>query len=106
MDTPPSDPQNPPSEGPVTPSGPPPNPPTPVAPPEPPPAATIVREGTKTEREMALEKDLQAREQRLAELEDENRKLKTPPTPPTPPARTDKAKRRWLKGGTFFEDED
>jgi hypothetical protein len=64
-----------------------------------------VREGTKTEKEVALERDLKAREQRLAELEDENRRLKTPATPPANP-KADKAKRSWMAGGTFFDEED
>lgn len=103
MDNPPSDPQNPPSVPTVAPPGPPVGPPTPVAPPNPPPAATIVLEGNRTERELALERDIKAREQRLAELEDENRRLKTV-TPPAKPA--DEKKKGWLSGATFFDEED
>jgi len=54
----------------------------------PPPAAVIVAEGTRTERELELEEELQAerttrrnRELTIAELEDENFRLKTPPAP-------------------------
>jgi hypothetical protein len=67
-----------------------------------------VLEGTKTERELALERDkarlaadLKARETRLAELEDENHRLKAVPTPSDP----DPVKRGWLAGATFFDDE-
>ena len=74
-------------------------PPTAVPPQDVPPAAEIVVKGSKTERESTLERDLKSRETRIAELEDENHRLKTPPTPQ--PA---KEKRSWLNGATFFED--
>jgi cell shape-determining protein MreC len=68
----------------------------------PPPAATIEAAGTKSERDIALEGELEkerqahattaaekkAREQRINDLEDELRKLKEVPKPtptPTPP---------------------
>lgn len=78
----------------------------------PPPAAKVVLEGTKTEREIALERDkeklsktLKDREVRIAEQEDELRALKTPPpSPPVPEAKA--VKRSWLSGGTFFDDGD
>ena len=70
--------------------------------PETPPAAKVVVEGTKTERELRLERDLKVRETRLAELEDENRQLKTLPKPPGPPPAREKSS--WLSGATFFED--
>jgi hypothetical protein len=67
-----------------------------------------VLEGTKTERELALERekarlaaDLKARETRLAELEDENHRLKSVPTPVNPKG----VKAHWLAGATFFDDE-
>ena len=63
----------------------------------PPPAAKIVVEGTKTERELVLERDLKEREGRIANLEDENRRLKTPPTP-----RPGKEKSDWLGLDGFF----
>jgi len=75
-------------------------PPTPVAPQPAPPAAEIVVKGTKTEREATLERDLKTRETRIAELEDENHRLKTPPTPQP----TVEEKRSWLSGATFFEE--
>ncbi len=62
-----------------------------------PPAAKIVKEGTKTERELALERDIKERETRIAELEDENRQLKTPPTPRPAPKPAKKAR------ATFFD---
>lgn len=67
--------------------------PTPAAP----PAGLVVKQGSKTEREMALERDLKSRETRIAELEDENRTLKTPPPQPKPkdPA---PEKKSWLRG--------
>ena len=95
-------PQNPPATPPASPPGPteaPVTPPTGQAPPAPPAAAKIVVEGTKTERELALERQLKERETRLSELEDQNRQLKTPPTPAKP-----QEKRSWLSGATFFED--
>jgi len=48
-----------------------------------------VLEGQHTEREAALAKTLKERETRLAELEDENRALKTVKLPPTPKAKKD-----------------
>ena len=97
---PPADPQPPPSPPPPEP----PEPPTPPNPPAPSPiAAKTVLEGTKTERELTLERKLTERERRLAELEDENRTLKTPPTPPTPKRRPEKA--NWMKGLTFFDED-
>ncbi len=72
--------------------------PTGEAPVAPPPAAKIVLEGTKTEREVALERQVKERETRLSELEDENRRLKTPPTPTKA-----QEKGSWLTGATFFE---
>ena len=90
---------------------PPPNPPGapsggPAAPPlerpsgAPPGAAQTVLEGKKTERELALENQLKATQTRTAELEDENRRLKSVSAPPTP-----KKKKHWLDGGTFFHDD-
>jgi len=70
--------------------------------PIPPPAATIVAEGPRNEREVALERDLKQRETRLAELEDENRRLKVVTHSP----KAEKAKKGWLSGATFFPDED
>ncbi len=68
----------------------------------PPPAAQIVLEGTRTERELALERDIKDREIRIAELEDQNRQLKTPPTPaPRKPA---PEKKSWLSGATLLDD--
>ena len=67
----------------------------------PPPAATIVLEGTKTERELALERDVKEREMRIAELEDQNRQLKTPPTPAP---RKLAEKKSWLSGATLLDD--
>lgn len=88
-----------PSEGPLqTPAEAPSSPSEPSPCPAPPPAAKIVLEGTKTERELVLERELKERETRLSELEDENRMLKTPPSPKPAPQ-----KRHWLEGGTFFE---
>lgn len=92
------------TEDPANPSPTPPEKPTaapetaPVVPPanSPPPAAEIVLTGTKNEREAALERDLKVRESRINELEDENRKLKTPPAP------RPQQKKDWLEGGTFF----
>jgi hypothetical protein len=75
-------------------------PPKPQASPAPPPAATIVLEGTKTERELALERSLKERETKINQLEDDNRKLKGLGTP----AKTEPApqKKSFLEGGTFF----
>ncbi len=54
--------------------------------PAPPPAAQVVATGTRSEREVKLEQELSVRdvtlkqrEQRIAQLEDENHKLKTIP---------------------------
>jgi hypothetical protein len=63
-------------------------------------AAKTVLEGTKTERELALERQMKERETRVAELEDENRRLKTPPA-----AKPPQEKPSWLAGSTFFADE-
>lgn len=70
----------------------------------PPPAASAVLSGTRTEGDTdlgaELEKERAARKAeqiRLAELEDENRRLKTPPPNPATAQ-----KRSWLEGGTFF----
>lgn len=78
-------------------------PPEPPGPASPPPAAKIVLEGEKTEKELALERKLKERETRLSELEDENHQLKTPAQNPPSPAR-EKKKSSWLSGATFFED--
>lgn len=80
----------------------------PQAPPEgpgpasPPPAAKIVLEGHKTERELALERQLKERETRLSELEDQNHQLKNPPQIPPRPVREKKSS--WMDGATFFEE--
>lgn len=62
------------------------NPPTennpPPAPPAPPPAATTVLQGTRTEREIELEKKLKDREIELAHVQDENHQLKQVPASP------------------------
>jgi hypothetical protein len=62
-----------------------------------PPAGHVVKHGTKTERELALERDLKAVQTRNAELEDINRTLRETPQPP---ARPDPApqKKSWLDG--------
>ena len=94
-------PQPPPETPPSPPSDPgpaPEDPPQPGPTPAPPRAGRIVVTGEKTERELSLERNLRDRETRLAELEDENRRLKTPPQPRPAPQ-----KRSWLEGGTFFE---
>jgi len=75
--------------------------PSPQGPAAPPPAAQIVVQGTKTEREMVLERELRERETRLSEVEDENRRLKDVPKPKPP---RPEAKKHWLSGATFFED--
>jgi hypothetical protein len=66
----------------------PPNPPAPPQTPstgnppaEPPPAARIVAEGQRTERELTLERRTRELETRVSELEDENHQLKTPAAP-------------------------
>jgi len=64
--------------------------------PAPPPAAEIVIKGKKTERELALERELKERETRLSELEDENRQLKTIEKGRKP------SERDW--GNTFFDE--
>lgn len=85
--------------------------PAPAPAPEPanPPAADLVLKGKKTEREVALESDLETernshaktskekkeRELRIAELEDELHRLKTPPA---------KARRLLPDISEFFED--
>jgi len=60
-----------------------------------------VLEGQRTKKEVAMERKLREREQRLSELEDENRTLKTPAPKPTPEPAPEKSS--WLKGATFFE---
>lgn len=89
---------------PATPSGAPSEPPAapPAASPSatPPPFAQIVATGTKTERELALERKLKERETRVSELEQENHTLRTPP--PKPPGDPAPQKKHWLDGGTFF----
>lgn len=76
----------------------------PPEPGEPPPAASAVVSGKRTEgvdlaAELESERCARKREQiRLSELEDENRRLKTPP-PATPKA---PEKKSWLDGATFF----
>ena len=57
-----------------------------------------MKECTKTEREVALERDIKERETRIAELEDENRQLKTPPPTPRPAPKPAKKAR-----ATFFD---
>lgn len=37
-------------------------------------------------------------------MEDENRRLTTPPTPPNPPTKAAKEKEGWLSGGLTFLD--
>ena len=96
----PSDPSSPPLAAPLPEGSDPASPP--VAAPEgsplpaPPQAAKTVLDGKRTERELALERDLKRLQTRTSELEDENRTLKTPPTPaPVKP------RDRW----TFFDDD-
>ena len=89
-----------PSEPIETPPG---NEPTPAPPAADPPAARIVVEGTKTEREVALELEKKNLEIRVAHLEDEKFRLKQlnelgAPPPPPPPEKVS-----WLKGATFFD---
>ena len=71
------------------------NPPAPAPPPAAPPAAKVVVTGQRTEREIALESDLETekrthaqtakekkdRELKIAELEDQLHKLREPPRP-------------------------
>ena len=91
-------PGGPPSESPPKPPVEPPKPPASPQlnqpPPNPPPAAKIVVEGTKTERELALERDLRDVQTRASALEDENRTLKTPKPPGPIPARQ---KKHWMQ---------
>ena len=94
------DPPTPPTENPP---GGPPTPPSEVAPLAPPPATETVLKGAKREGDVALERTLKERELRIAELEDENRTLKTPPTPAPP--QTQAKKKSWLKGWTLFPDD-
>jgi hypothetical protein len=54
--------------------------PAPAEPAAPPPAATTVLQGTKTERELDLEKKLRDREIELSHIQDENHRLKQVPT--------------------------
>jgi hypothetical protein len=69
-------------------------PPSPNPPADPPPAAAVVLTGEKTERELQLEKDLEAERQSRkkveldnAQLQDEVHRLTTPEPPaPNPPA--------------------
>jgi hypothetical protein len=81
----------------------------PSAAPAVPPAAKIVKEGEKTERELTLEKTLKDRETRLSELEDENRRLKTP-LPPAHKQDPAPEKKGWidgvLKGATLFDEDE
>lgn len=91
------------------PSTPPPESSTPPAPDStPPPAAAVVQGGSLPEDAAAelirlrqeRENDgrtLKARELRIAELEDENTRLKTPPPRAPQPTRAD-----WLSGATFL----
>lgn len=89
-----------PAEGsPVTPPPEPSNPPLPC--PAPPAVAKTVLEGTKSEKEASLEKSLKDRETRISELEDENRRLKTPPDP-SKGSDPGSQKKGWLEGATFF----
>jgi len=74
--------------------------------PEPPPASKTVLEGTKGEKDAALERKLKERELRVSELEDENHRLKTIPPVPDPPPPPKPKKKEWLKGWTFFDRED
>lgn len=79
----------------------------------PPPAAAAVQGSAATEGDASelvrlkrerddAHKRQRELETRQAELEDENRRLKTVPTPP--PAQPDK-KKSWLQGATFFDDD-
>jgi chromosome segregation ATPase len=45
---------------------------------------------------------VKSREQRIAELEDENRTLKTIPAAPAPAKQAAAVKKGWLEGNTFF----
>ena len=77
-----------------------PGPPASGPPPTPPPAAETVLNGTRSEKEVALERELKAREIQIAELQDEHRRLKDIPKPPKPVAK----KKGWLDGATFFDE--
>jgi hypothetical protein len=77
---------------------------TPTPPPAPPPAATVVQNATKSERELQLETDLESerkakkdREFRVAELEDENHRLKSAPVAKTPAVPEDDGRWRPFK---------
>lgn len=61
-------------------------------------AAEIVRLKREADELRKGKKDV---ETRVAELEDENRQLKTIPKPPEPPAIP--PKKSWLDGATFFQ---
>lgn len=74
-----------------------------------PPAAALVVKSDATEKDAAeiialkrakedAENKLKEREIRLSELEDENRRLKTPPAPPSKTPHAEKLKRAWLNG--------
>jgi hypothetical protein len=60
-----------------------------------------VLEGTRSEKEAALERELRERETRVAELEDENRRLKDIPKPKAQPK-----KKGWMDGATFFDEDE
>jgi hypothetical protein len=62
-----------------------------------------VLEGTKTERELALERDVKARESRIADLEDQNSQLKQIPKPRAAPK---KEKGFWNLPTVLDDDED
>lgn len=76
-------------------------PPAPSPTPAAPPAAATVLTGKRREGETDLAAELaaklKARELRLAELEDENHRLKSVPVPKDEPT-----KKHWLEGHTFF----
>jgi hypothetical protein len=91
-------------EGPATPT-------EPTHPATKPPAAAVVLAGKKSEKDPALARKVKERETRIAELEDENRRLKTPApkgdsvtAAHTFPAKAPE-KASWLKGATFFDEE-
>ena len=67
-----------------------------------PQVAKTALEGQITEREAALEKKLKAVEGQNAGLALENQRLRTPALPRDPA----KAKKHWLSGGTFFDEDD
>lgn len=57
-----------------------------------------------TEETLKLRKRVKALEGEAATLQDENRRLKTPPTQPsTPSPKADEQKKSWLEGGTFLD---